>query len=78
VAELLSGELLQPRTMSVHLDPIAARRLLLQVHLRPPGLRRLLGRLVEHGLLVTVRPGDASQFGRYLLALPGPRRRAAA
>jgi hypothetical protein len=72
LARLLAGELRQPGTLIADLSPAAARRILLQVHLRPPGLRRLLATLVDAGLLIAARPGDAAHFGTYVLVLPGP------
>jgi hypothetical protein len=78
LARLLAGELRQPGTLIADLSPAAARRILLQVHLRPPGLRRLLATLVDAGLLIAARPGDAAHFGTYVLVLPGPLRAEAA
>lgn len=72
LARLLAGELRQPSTLIVDLSPVAVRRILLHVHLRPPGLRRLLATLVDAGLLIAARPGDATHFGTYVLVLPGP------
>jgi hypothetical protein len=72
VAGLMAGELREPDALIVDLGPAAVRRLLLQVHLRPPGLRQLLRTLVDAGLLIVVRPGDAAHFGTYVLVLPGP------
>jgi hypothetical protein len=72
LARLLAGELRQSGTLIVDLPPAAARRILLHVHLRPPGLRRLLATLVDAGLLIVARSGDATHFGTYVLVLPGP------
>lgn len=72
LARLLAGELRQPSTLIADLSPVAVRRILLHVHLRPPGLRRLLAALVDAGLLIAARPGDATHFGTYVLVLPGP------
>jgi hypothetical protein len=70
VARLLVEELRSPHAMTVDLDARAVRRLLLGVHLRPPGLRRLLARLVDCGLLVQIRPGRRDHLGGYALVLP--------
>jgi hypothetical protein len=72
LARLLAGELRQPGTLIADLSPAAVRRILLHVHLRPPGLRRLLATLVDAGLLIAARRGDATHFGTYVLVLPGP------
>lgn len=72
LARLLAGELRQPSTLIADLPPMAVRRILLHVHLRPPGLRRLLAALADAGLLIAARPGDATHFGTYVLVLPGP------
>jgi hypothetical protein len=72
LARLLAGELRQPGKLIADLPPAAVRRILLQVHLRPPGLRRLLATLVDAGLLIAARSGDATHFGTYVLVLPGP------
>jgi hypothetical protein len=72
LARLLAGELRQPGTLIADLPPAAVRRILLQVHLRPPGLRRLLATLVDAGLLIAARSGGATHFGTYVLVLPGP------
>jgi hypothetical protein len=53
VGRLLAGELRESGTLRVDLTPQAIRRLLLQAHIRPPALRRALGKLLKAGLLVS-------------------------
>src|SRR5688572_28185118 len=50
------AEIADPATGAVELDPAALRRLLNQTRLVTPGLWRLLGFLVEHGLLAQLTP----------------------
>jgi len=70
LARLLANDLLDTHTHTVELDREAVNRLLHQVNLRPPGLRQLLTRLAEAGLLVQLRPGDGENWGTCRLVLP--------
>ncbi len=70
LARVLAEDLLQPPTLIVDLDHDAVRRILRQVHLRPVGLRQLLDRLHEAGLLVAVSPCQGESWGSWALAIP--------
>jgi len=52
----------------VNLDPASTRRLTIAAHVRIPGLRLLLGRLVETGLLT--RTGSGADGTLFHLTLP--------
>jgi hypothetical protein len=70
-AARLLARLATPGTAHVDLDPPTVHHLLHTLHLlRPPGLRRLIGKLTTAGLLTLVHPGTGRHWGTYHLTLP--------
>ena len=67
------AELADPDTGVITLDSAALRRLLNQVRLVLPGLKRLLDILVAHGYLAPTDPAPGQKLGSYQLALRGGR-----
>jgi hypothetical protein len=71
-ADLLAEVLASPEHI-VDLDSPAVGQLLLAVHLlRPPGLWRLLARLIRSGLLAQVGPTGRGHWGSYRLVISAP------
>jgi hypothetical protein len=70
LARLLADDLVQLPGFVINLDQETVRRILRQINLRPAGLKQLLGRLVEAGLLVQLQAEDEHHWGRYGLMLP--------
>jgi hypothetical protein len=54
---------------AVDLTQDAVRSLINQVHLVPPGLRRLLDILVQQGFLTATVPADGDHLGTYHLTV---------
>jgi hypothetical protein len=72
LARILAEELLETPTRTVALSHCSVvARILRQVHLVPVGLRQLLTRLVDAGLLVPDVACHGSSWGSYTLTLPG-------
>jgi len=67
------ASLIQPPTCSVELKDDAVRAILRQVHLMPAGLRQLLARLGDAGLLQPTSPSFSNRWGSYTLTLPAHR-----
>jgi hypothetical protein len=69
-ARALANDIRRPGTVVVDLDDEAVLRLLQVTRLRPPGLKRLLARLVGAGLLTPTLPGVDGRWGAYIFAAP--------
>jgi hypothetical protein len=69
VAAILAALAQQRSSLAVTLDPAAVHRVLLQAHVLPPGLRRILDRLITCGLLAQT-PSPGVELVTYSLTLP--------
>jgi hypothetical protein len=70
VAAVLADTARQRSSLTVTLDAATVRRLILQAHLRPPGLQQILRRLTGSGLLTSTLDHDPTGWGCYLLTMP--------
>jgi hypothetical protein len=70
LADYLANAARRPGTVTVDLDPPTVHRLLLTVRLRPAGLRHLLDRLANAGMLTQVQDRDGEHFGVHTLRMP--------
>jgi hypothetical protein len=69
VARVIAEHLRPPGTLTVDIDQHAATRLVTTADLRVPGLRQLLTRLTDGGLLTLDLPG-LDGWGTYTLTIP--------
>jgi hypothetical protein len=69
VAAILAGLAQQRSSLAVTLDPAAVHRVLLQAHVLPPGLGRILDRLITCGLLAQT-PSPGVELVTYSLTPP--------
>lgn len=70
MADYLATSARRPGTTTVELDPHTVHRLLLAVGLRPAGLRQLLVRLADAGMLTQVHDRDGEHLGVHTLTTP--------
>jgi len=70
VADYLATSARRPGTVTVELDQHMVHRLLLAVRLRPAGLRELLARLSNAGMLTQVHGRDGEHLGVHTLTMP--------
>jgi hypothetical protein len=70
LAQLLVHRVRPPGSLGVDLDPTTLDRLVHGAHLRTPGLRNLISRLVDAQLLAPILPGLDGSWGTYILTLP--------
>jgi hypothetical protein len=69
VARVIAEHLRPPGTLTVDIDQAAATRLVTAARLRVPGLRQLLARLTDAGMLALDPPG-LDGWGTYTLCIP--------
>jgi len=69
VARVIAEQLRPPGSLTIDIDQAAATRLVTAARLRVPGLRQLLARLTDAGMLTPALPGFDG-WGTYTLSIP--------